>query len=813
MDIKKTELKCDILIVGGGVGGLSCAIAVKEQLPDADVLIVEKQTAGYAGKACRGGGVLQYFDPRKVKAEAFLAFHAHEVGCYMDDQELMLKYVKMNPDLLKKLDSWGVSIPKEENGEFHVMQTGPMTAITCVDLDITLKLRKTAEKLGVKILDKTTLAEILSEDNKVTGAVCYSILDGETFIISAGDIILATGSQDYRHASMWSNGRGDGIAAAYRAGAKLRNVEFGNFAQLVRAKSHAEVVFGENFMYNAKGEYVTRNFRAHRESDINSNAILEWYKQMKAGNGPIHLDFKDEPGGENSLEKLWKRPYGEKFNRLNSESAHTVDKDLEVCPMFIGEQSPVYVGHDMQTSVNGLFAIGDCSYCGSAAPGAVPAPPGRNRGSGILNAVFAAIVVGEALGKTGVTKPAAIDKAKADKLIDDIFAPLDRKDGATAKDVIELVQKAMVPMERSVIMNAEGIADSLKIVEEAKKKAATMKADDLHGLLSVHEAEAMVMSAEMHYRAADMRKESRGWFLRTDYPEMDNKNWLKWIVVQNKNGEMTFTTEDVPIDKWNVRPHDMLVPLTEEEKKSPLYKYFERDMVEPDPKRYAEVAEPMDPSLALVPEEMNKLFDEGYLPGEKGFCQLPNGTATLANLTPMPGVTVEMFDWWFAWHGLEPMRYKIWNHNEHYYCLTQNPEISKNENLSMKERYWNTVHEVHEDTGLGKEVIFINFRNPADVGFDPEKLKDFKGTIVCAGNEKNPVFMCHFLRPVEGGCELRTRFWMGYSIINGKPTKVVPDGEQFPVMAARGLLMHNIKEFTNLAAILPELYAEYKDKF
>ena len=106
MDIKKTNMNCDILIVGGGVGGLSCAIAVKEQLPDADVLIVEKQTAGYAGKACRGGGVLQYFDPKKVKAEAFLAFHAHEVGCYMDDQELMLKYVKMNPELLKKLDSW-----------------------------------------------------------------------------------------------------------------------------------------------------------------------------------------------------------------------------------------------------------------------------------------------------------------------------------------------------------------------------------------------------------------------------------------------------------------------------------------------------------------------------------------------------------------------------------------------------------------------------------------------------------------------------------------------------------------------------------
>ena len=48
MDIKKTNMNCDILIVGGGVGGLSCAIAVKEQLPDADVIIVEKQTSGYA---------------------------------------------------------------------------------------------------------------------------------------------------------------------------------------------------------------------------------------------------------------------------------------------------------------------------------------------------------------------------------------------------------------------------------------------------------------------------------------------------------------------------------------------------------------------------------------------------------------------------------------------------------------------------------------------------------------------------------------------------------------------------------------------
>ena len=64
--MERIDLKCDVLIVGGGVGGLSCAAAVKERLPQADVLVIEKQTAGYAGKANRGGGVLQYFDPNMI---------------------------------------------------------------------------------------------------------------------------------------------------------------------------------------------------------------------------------------------------------------------------------------------------------------------------------------------------------------------------------------------------------------------------------------------------------------------------------------------------------------------------------------------------------------------------------------------------------------------------------------------------------------------------------------------------------------------------------------------------------------------------
>ena len=49
--------------------------------------------------------------------------------------------------------------------------------------------------------------------------------------------------------------------------------------------------------------------------------------------------------------------------------------------------------------------------------------------------------------------------------------------------------------------------------------------------------------------------------------------------------------------------------------------------------------------------------------------------------------------------------------------------------------------------------------------------------------------------------------------INGKPVKLIPDGVEFPLEPVKALLMHNIKEFTHLASILPEVYGEFKDKF
>ena len=259
----------------------------------------------------------------------------------------------------------------------------------------------------------------------------------------------------------------------------------------------------------------------------------------------------------------------------------------------------------------------------------------------------------------------------------------------------------------------------------------------------------------------------------------------------------------------------MPVLVTEAEKQSPLFKYFEKDYSIPMSELIVMADKPLEEKDALRVQDINSLFKQGYLPGETGYCLFSDGTGTIANLTVMPKVTVEMIDWWFAWHGLEPLRYKIWDKNNHIHCLTRNPDIALNKNLSLRERLWNTTHDICETHIPGEEPgrVAIHFREPKDIGFDQEELKRFEGTIVCSGDEMAPVIMAHFVRPKDTGVEVRSRFWYGYSVRDGKPIPNCPPGFSVTTERLKNSLIHLINEFHNLSLILPEVYGEYNDLF
>lgn len=561
-------ISTDILIVGGGIAGLSAAITIKEKNPETGVLVVEKATSGWSGQADRGGGILAFITPADTP-EDFIRYHVENIGCHLEDQELLSEYAHTCNSVLDLLDSWGAKLNKEKDGRYKYVKNPGVDlpwGLAGVDLDMCQRLNRHAKKLGVKFLNKVTLVDLLKTDGHISGAIGFSIENGGCCLVRSKTTILANGSQNYRIMAMWACGRGDGIAAAYRAGAQMRNAEFGSFVNMVHAASR-EVIFGaEDYMWNARGENISSKYRPDPKSDICTSSIVGWYKEHMNQNGPIKVKNDENLLGIGSellfsSDMVWDRPAANAFwSRLweKCEAATGDEKNgmSEVIPGFLGSCTPVRVNHNMATSLPGLYAVGDVSYNGSAWTGAVPAPPGRIRGTGLMNAVWSAhrgaLAATEYAGSLGA--PLEVDDSQVSVQKERIFAPLSRETGYAALDLIRDIQDTMTPVRYSNFKSEERMTEALDMVLAVKHKLSELKAEDPHDLARCNEAESMTLCAEMFYRASLTRKESRGWFIREDYPDTDNTNWLKWIILEEQNGEMTISTEDIPIERYPIRP-------------------------------------------------------------------------------------------------------------------------------------------------------------------------------------------------------------------------------------------------------------------
>ncbi|MBC7253213.1 MAG: FAD-dependent oxidoreductase [Actinobacteria bacterium] len=560
--------RTDVLVIGGGIAGLSAAISVKEKNPRLEVLVVEKATAGWAGKAARGGGILAFLTPDD-SPEDFVRYHVEHIGCYLEDQELLMEYACTCNQVLELLDSWGARIARDRRGYWKYVKTPGAEVpwgLAGVDLDMCVHLRRRASELGCRFMDKTAIVELLKSGDRVTGAIGFDVRDGSCRLVLARATILATGSQNYRVMPMWSCGRGDGIAAAYRAGACMRNAEFGSFVNMIHVASR-EVIFGaEDHMFNARGEDISSRYRPGIQPDICAMSAVGWYLEHVEGRAPVRVKAEEnvlQIGSEVlfSTDLVWKRPAAiafwsrlwEKARRAERESDHGMP---EIMPGFIGEQSPVMVDHGMATTVPGLFAVGDVSYSGSAWTGAVPSPPGRIRGSGLMNAVWSACRGAASAVEyiSGEGPGAGADASLAAESKERIYRPLGRERGVSALEMVRRVQQAVTPVRYSNWKREDRMREALGMVLEAKEVLSSLKGEDPHDLARCNEARSMVLCAEMFYRASLLRKESRGWFLREDYPDTDNSNWLKWIILQDREGEMALWTEDIPLERYPYRP-------------------------------------------------------------------------------------------------------------------------------------------------------------------------------------------------------------------------------------------------------------------
>jgi hypothetical protein len=221
-------------------------------------------------------------------------------------------------------------------------------------------------------------------------------------------------------------------------------------------------------------------------------------------------------------------------------------------------------------------------------------------------------------------------------------------------------------------------------------------------------------------------------------------------------------------------------------------------------------------------EQADLLVEPGYLPLENGTTKLVSGEIFVAVLTKMPEVTGAMFEWWMGWHYMEHQRYKLWHPRAHMGNGTKEMKGDAPD-LSDREKYM-TTHYVTEYVGNTKQDITISFSDPGEYFSNTQSFAENGITATICGTvalQRVPITigrLIHQIREVEGGSEMRSRFWLGKPEVKG-----IRRGSLLGRLASsdfvvarladtslgRDMVVHCGMEMNHLASFLPALYSDY----
>jgi hypothetical protein len=178
---------------------------------------------------------------------------------------------------------------------------------------------------------------------------------------------------------------------------------------------------------------------------------------------------------------------------------------------------------------------------------------------------------------------------------------------------------------------------------------------------------------------------------------------------------------------------------------------------------------PQSPEIFGGLESAPALLDEDKGTAETGYALGSDGSIRVHVLTPMAGVTAEMWDWWFGWHGSDPRRYKLWHPQAHMYAEWADGDDGDRRG---RERYVGRTSFIDEYLGSTLLRGAIRFVPPGELGLDETRLVAGRGeTAVCArvGSSRMPVdagYLVHHVRRADRG---RSAGWRGSVRCGSRP--------------------------------------------
>jgi succinate dehydrogenase/fumarate reductase flavoprotein subunit len=542
MHFKKFHtVSCDVLVIGGGGSGLRAAIEAKES--GADVLVVSKSRVGYGNNtyvskaAFSATGLGDPKDGPNVHLKDTVIG-----GRFLNDQKLVALMTEQAGSQVPFLEKCGVIFWKKE-GKVRVVKAAGHSfarhvhAERRVGSELILPLKAYAKRIGVRFGDKVFVTRLFPSGDRIAGASGVTE-DGIFQILAAKCVVLATGgfANVYLHTNNAPGITGDGQALAYELGLPIKDMEFVQFYPTATGKLGRSILLYEVFVLgagaklkNAKGEDIIEK---HGLSDPMvltrdrlARAIMGEIAEGLDVEGGVIMDLSPIPEGK--MAKL-----GPLFpsKRSMDRKAFIVSPTTHFC------MGGVIMDKNAETSVPGLFAVGEVGV----------GIHGANRLAG--NALCEVFTMGHIAGREAARRLGEMgtpkiphDEISAEKARLESLFTHGRRDPKTLSRLLKEVmwQKAGIVRHRDSL---EGMLQSIEAFRSPDSKPQVTKWMQLIRYL---ELQNMLLVSEMVCRAALLRTESRGSHYRSDYPEEDNNDWLKNIVLHK--GESGMRLEAVPV--------------------------------------------------------------------------------------------------------------------------------------------------------------------------------------------------------------------------------------------------------------------------
>jgi succinate dehydrogenase/fumarate reductase flavoprotein subunit len=546
-------IETDVLIIGGGVAG--CVAAVKAREHGVDVTLVDKAAIKRSGGAASGMDHIATIPNAGVTIKDIVT-QVCDDGVY---PPIFAKKGLTNPNLfytawkdtkkrLNELEKWGVSL-RWDDGEYYWIpsgRTGGMTTIRFHGQRFKPQLAAAVRKMGVRVFERTMGVDFLCNNGKVVGAVALNVRNNDFIVIKAKATIVATGmvqrifnpedGAPWRYKMMYHwcpTGAGDAHAMAYRAGGKLVNMEFSSwFSRMIDDKTlmFGSLTDGDGIstrIINARGEVVCENAFMSLE---------QYVEEEEQGRTPLYFDVPSNPEDHQIKREIAtadERPISLKYIKDRGWGYRTHRWELHgTKPLALTKNmAGIVTDETFQTTMDGLYAAGDCVQAGGAVTGAIA--------TGFITAENAAKYAREA-------EAPVIEEDKIQSLKERVFAPCKVKEGAEPLEFetkIRMISERYTGIFRSAGKLKEGLS---RLADVRKDWLHRISATTPHQLMRAMDCRNLIDLAEVHFRSALMREDTRASFYRKDFPYR-NPEWDKKVVfVSCKEGEMVLEKGEFP---------------------------------------------------------------------------------------------------------------------------------------------------------------------------------------------------------------------------------------------------------------------------